>query len=329
MIELANGRALARRSSDPAARVEERHSPVLEADSPRIRGFDLNRQETIERSRLRRLEPALEIVAHRIGGSITAAIRQPTHVELVALEQKTWEEHSSALPDPTFVSSAVLLPLEGRVVLHLPVPLMLELLDRYLGGDGLNQPERNQLTEIERALLSSIVEAIWNEIPPPFATLLPLSPAMIQSSTSALLIQVGRPGVTCLVVEMRVTIGEGPSESILLSLPPTVLIPLLEQIERQQDAGGMSERPDHKGARRRALAVPIELKVCYPPIGLTPGELLGLRVGDVIHLGQEPTDGPSELQLMVQDTPYGTGVLVENGNKLVCTVTSKKELHHD
>jgi flagellar motor switch protein FliM len=304
---------------------EDGRSPVLAADSSRIRLFDLHRQETVERARLRRLQPILETVAHRVGSSLTSAIRQPAHVQFVSFEQRTWEEHSAALPDPTFVSSAVLLPLEGRVVMHLPVNLVLELLDYYLGGDGFSQPDRRQLTEIERAIVGTITEIIWNELPPPFATLVALNVALVQNSTSALLVQVGRPGVMCLVVEMSIAIGDHEPETILLSLPPTVLLPVLEQIEHHQNAEGLEGRSDRKEARRRILAVPVDLKVCYPTIGLTPDELLSLRVGDVIHLDQEPTDGPSELQLMVQDTHLGTGVLVENGNKLACTVVTKKE----
>lgn len=321
--------APARRGSKRPPRDEDGRSAVVAAESPRIRVFDLHHQETVERARLRRLQPILETVAHRIGSSLTSAIRQPAHVEFVSFEQKTWEEHSAALPDPTFVSSAVLLPLEGRVVMHLPVNLVLELLDFYLGGDGMNQPDRSQLTEIERALVGTLTDIVWSEIPPPFATLVGLNVALVQNSSSALLVQVGRPGVMCLVVEMSVTLGDHATETILLSLPPTVLLPVLEQIEHHQNADGMGGAVDRKEARRRILAVPMELKVSYPSIGLTPTELLGLRVGDVIHLDQEPTTGPSELALVVQDTPFGTGVLVENGNKLVCTVVTKKESRNE
>jgi len=309
---------------EPLADVET-PSPVVAADSNRIRVFDLHRQETVERARLRRLQPILETVAHRIGSSLTSAIRQPAHVELVSLEQRMWEEHSSSLPDPTFVSSAVLLPLEGRVVMHIPVPLVLKLLDFHLGGDGLNQPERTQLTEIERALVGTLTDVIWNELPPPFATLVSLNVALVQNSSSALLVQVGRPGVMCLIVELGVTIADHEPETILLSLPLTVLLPVLEHIERHQSSEGMDGVVDRKEARRRILSVPMELKLSYPPIGLTPSELLSLRVGDVIHIEQEPTEGPYELQLVVQDTPFGTGILVENGNKLACTVVSKRE----
>lgn len=329
MNGLLQSDATSRRGSRRPPKEEAGRSAIVAAESSRIREFDLHRQETVERARLRRLQPILETVAHRVGSSLTSAIRQPAHVEFVAFEQRTWEEHSSSLPDPTFVSSAVLLPLEGRVVMHLPVPLVLELLDFYLGGDGVNQPDRSQLTEIERTIIGSITELIWNELPPPFATLVALNVALIQNSSSALLVQVGRPGVMCLAVELSIAIADHEPETILLSIPLTVLLPVLDQIEHHQGGEGMDGLIDRQEARRRILAVPIDLKVCYPPVGLTPAELLSLRVGDVVHLDQETMEGPYELQLMVQDVPFGTGVLVENGSKLACTVVTKRETRDD
>jgi flagellar motor switch protein FliM len=312
-----------------ASSEDDRRSAVLRADSSRIRAFDLLRQESIERARLRRLQPVLETVAHRIASSMTSVIRQPTLIEVTSLEQKPWEEHSNALPDPSFVSSAVLLPLEGRVVFHLPVNLMLTLFDFYLGGDGSQQPERDSLTEIERSLVGPIVDTFWNEVPPPFGTLLTLNVAMIQNSTSAQLLQVGRPGIICLIVEMSMMVGDRPPEKFSLALPLTVLLPVIEQIERAQSSEGIPGIIDKKEARRRILEVPVDVKVCYPTIELTPSELLGLRVGDVIPLNQEQGTSPNELLLMIQDTFVGTGVLVENGNKVACTVVTKKEMRHE
>lgn len=300
-------------------------SPIVTQVATRARPFDLRRQESIERARLRRLQPMLETVAHRIGGSLTSALRQPVRVEVRDIEQVNWEDFAASLPEPTFLSSAVLLPLEGRVVLHLPVPLAMLIIDYYLGGDGLNQPERDQLTEIERALVGGLAEDVWKEIPQPFSTFTTLSPAMTATSTSALLMQVGRPGILCLVVQMSVAVADGETAEIQLCIPGTVVLSLIEQLERHQSDGGIGGGLDRREARRRMLSVPVELKLGYPPLGLTPAELLSLRVGDVVHIGQMELNEPQLLELTVGDVRFGTGMLVESGNKLACKVVTKKE----
>lgn len=295
----------------------------------RAKPFDLRRQETIERSSLRRLQPMLETVGHRIGGALSSALRQAVHVELVELDQANWEDVAGALPDPTFLSSAVMLPYEGRCVLHVPVALALVLIDFYLGGDGGNQPERAQLTEIERNLVGGLVEELWNEVPHPFASFATLNPAMASTATSALLVQVGRPGTLCVLVRLQVSVAEAGTFPLELCLPASVVRSLIEQLERHQSHGALGSGMDRHESRRRLLSVPVELKLGYPPIGLTPAELLGLRVGDVIHLGSFESHTPMALPLSLGEVPFGTGVLVEKGNRLACTILTKKERPDD
>lgn len=299
-------------------------SPVVVDVATRARPFDLRRQETIERARLRSLQPMLESVGHRIGSSLTLSLRQPVRAELGVLDQLSWEDYSSQLPEPTFLSTAVFLPHEGRAILHLPVPLTFLAIDYYLGGDGLVQPQRDGLTDIERTLIGGLVDDIWKEIPQPFATFAPLNPAMITTANSSLLIQVGSPSALYLVARINLTIGDHEPKEIQLCLPAALVLSLIEQLERHQNSGtngGM----DRRQTRRRLLSVPVELKVAFPPLALTPSELLSLQVGDVVHIGQIDQNLPQELDLAVEDVVYGTGVIVENGKRLACTILTKKE----
>lgn len=305
-------------------------SSALVADAAsRAKPFDLRRQETIERSRLRRLQPMLETVAHRIGGSLSSALRQPVRVELGELDQATWEDFASSLPEPTFLSSAVLLPFEGRSILHVPVQAAFVAIDYYLGGDALNQPERPQLTEMERSLVGGLVEELWNEIPHPFATFISLTPAMVATAANAVLVQVGRPGVLCVIARMRLSLADAGEFEIDLCIPANIVRNLIDHVERHQSGGALGAGTDRQEVRRRLLTVPVEVRLAYPPIGLTPGELLGLCPGDVVRLGQFEPGTPQALPLSLDDVPVGTGVLVENGTRLSCTVITKKEHSHE
>jgi flagellar motor switch protein FliM len=304
-------------------------SALISDTASRTKPFDLRRQETIERARLRRLQPMLESVAHRLGGSLSSALRQPVRVELNGLDQATWEDYASSLPEPTFLSSAVLLPFEGRSILHVPVQAALVAIDYYLGGDGLNQPERNQLTEMERSLIGGLVEDLWNEIPQPFASFLSLTPAMVATASNAVLVQVGRPGVLCVITRLRLAFGDANEFELELCIPATIVRSLIDHVERHQSGGALGAGADRQEVRRRLLNVFVEVKLAYPPIGLTPSELLGLCPGDVIRLGHFEPGAPQALPLTLDDVFVGTGILVENGNRLSCTIVSKKEHVHE
>lgn len=310
-----------------AAALTAGSSVVVTDVATRAKAFDPRHQETIERARLRRLQPMLETVGHRIGGSLSSALRQPLRVELTDVEQSTWEDYAGSLPDPTFLTSAVLLPLEGRCLLHLPVQLCLAIVDYYLGGDGVNEPGRDQLTDIEKSLVGGLTEVLWNEIPQPFASFAQLSPAMVATASSAMLIQVGRPGALCVIARMHVALGDAEEFALDLCVPASVVRNLIGQLERHQTNGPLGA--DRHGARRRLLSIPVEARLAYPPIGLTPTELLGLQVGDVIHLGTFEPGVPQALPFSLGDVVLGTGVLVEQGNRLACTVLTKKEYNDE
>ncbi|MDA8034661.1 MAG: FliM/FliN family flagellar motor C-terminal domain-containing protein, partial [Actinomycetota bacterium] len=112
-------------------------------------------------------------------------------------------------------------------------------------------------------------------------------------------------------------------------LPVSVVRSLIDQVERHQSGGALGAGTDHLETRHRLLSVPVEVKLAYPPIGLTPAELLGLRVGDVIHLAQCDPGTPQTLPLSLGEVPFGTGLLVEHGNRLACTIVTKKEMPDD
>jgi flagellar motor switch protein FliM len=296
-------------------------TPVILAGDPRVRRYDLNHQEAVDRARLRRLHPVFDAVAHRMAGSLTGNLRRPVRVTVVGFEQAPWEEHAAAMEDPTFLASASVIGPDGRFVLHLPVELVLALVDVQLGGEGGAQPERLTLTDIEHALAGSLVEDLFAVLPTAFDAFVDLGIGVVQTLRSSIYLKFGRPGEMCLLVELRLDIDDAPERTLHLCIPLTVLHPILEAFERLQHAEGRELPSGSTTAQQRLLEVPVDLAVAYPSIGLTPTELLGLRVGDVIPLHQDKEETPSH-DVVVGGVLFGRGVLVEQGKRLACTITN-------
>ena len=63
-------------------------------------------------------------------------LRTPVKVDIGELEQQRWEEYVNGLPDPTFLTGATVVPTGGRIILHLPLPLAMALVEIRLGGTG-------------------------------------------------------------------------------------------------------------------------------------------------------------------------------------------------
>lgn len=298
---------------------------LLERDDARVRRYEFERQEALDRSRVRHLQPVFEAMAHRMGSHLGASVRQPAHVTLAGIDQVTWEEHAGALPDPTFLAAATLLPLEGRFVLHLPVPLSLQLVDVYLGGDGKSSPDRSKLTDIETRLVSDLADEMFASVPLAFNPFIELGLGAIQKASSPMFIQAGRPGEVCLRVELQVAVNDEQPHCVHLTISLSAAVPILESIERLQRADTSESAAPSAKIRERLLAVPVDLTVGYPPIGLSPTELLGLRPGDVIPLHHAEAEGESALDVMVGGVLFGRGALVEKGKRLALRLASRTE----
>lgn len=300
-------------------------SALIEQGDQRVHRFNFERHEAIDRARIRHLFPVLETMAHRVGSVLSSALRQPVHVGLSGTDQVTWEEHAASLPDPTFLASATVLPLEGRFVLHLPVPLSLQLVDVYLGGDGRSSPDRPKLTDIETRLVSDIAEEMLTALPPAFNAFIELKVGAIQKVTSPMFVQASRPGEMFLRTELQLAIGDHDPHAVHLTVPLTAVTPILEAFERLQRADTGDAGVPSPQLHERLMAVPIELTLGYPPIGLSPTELTELRPGDVIPLRQPTQEGETLLDVVVGGVLFGRGTLVERGKKLACRLASRRE----
>jgi flagellar motor switch protein FliM len=311
-----------------ALRTEEQgvpaSEPAVQDGGRRVRPYDFQRQEALDRGRLRRLEPVLEVMAHRMAGALTSTLRLASKVEVGELDQQRWEHYAASLPEPTFLCSATVVPYGGRIVLHLPLPLALTAVELRMGGTGRPAPEPRALTEIEQRLVSDVAQRMLAELPPAFAPVLNVSIGALSSVASSMFLQAVKPTEMCLIVALRVVLGDLDGAAASLCVPISVLLPILDALERLDQTEGGESHADASQVRlrERLLEVPLEVVVCFPDIFLPPEELLGLRPGDVVPLHREVDKA---LQLRAEGEPYRSVRLTARGKRLAAVVVEDEE----
>lgn len=293
-------------------------------DESRIQPYDpLRQHEVIDRGQLRRLHPLLEAYAHRMAASLSTALRRPARVVTGEFEQAPWDDFKTAMEDPTFIATAVVVELDERLLLQVPISTALSLVEVQLGGDGKTELERVALTDLEFSMVSSTATNVLAALRLTLDNVLDVNVTAVQRYRSAHYVRMGRPGEAAFRVEMTVTIGDGGSRSIWLYLPLGTIHTLLSSVEQEED--------DHADAEavlpfveRGVQEVPLELQVAYPPVHLSASQVLSLRPDDpesIILLGVK-TDEVVELDIIAGRTRIGKGVLVTNGKHAGCLVRS-------
>lgn len=297
----------------------------LAADDPRVRSYDFHNQEVIDRGRIRRLQPVLDAAAQRMAGALSGHLRQPAHISVVGTpEQVIWDEARGAIEDPTFIAAAAMVGLDGRLVLHFPVELGLFLVDVQLSGPGKEQPKRLELTDLEFSLLGTIADDMFSAFQSAIEVFFELGIAAVQKLRSSIYVRMGRPGETCLQVNMSLAVAEAPVRALTLYWPLTALHPILEAFDRLQREDERDRLQRSANVERRLLHLPVEVQVSYPPVQLTASEVLGLRVGDVIPMNMDKDDDRPNLDVIAGGQCIAKAVHVAHGKRLACTIASLK-----
>jgi len=292
---------------------------VTLTDSERkVHPYDFQRRDALERARLRLLQPILEVMTHRIAGFLTTTLRTAVKVDVSELEQQRWEEYVNALPEPTFLTGASVVPTGGRIILHLPLALAMTLVELRLGGSGGSPVPDRSLTDIEQRLVTEVANGVLAELPPAFSPAMAITMGAFSSVSSGSFLPGSTPSEMCLQINLQIDLNETVTEVASICVPLVVLLPILDAIERQEKV----DTAEESGAaptklRDRLYATPVEVRVHWPEVSLSPDELLSLVPGDVVPL-HRARDLP--IALSVGGSHYCDVVPTSRGKAIACMV---------
>jgi len=144
----------ARSSAPEAARTEVRAKVVP---------YNFAAAGQISTDQLRAISMLNDLFARNLTHNLAAWLRTRFQVNLVSAEQIQFNEFLLRIPEISYVASVRLEPLGALSVLQLDLALAPPVIDLLLGGEGKDGPMR-ELTDIEEAILGSVVEIICREL---------------------------------------------------------------------------------------------------------------------------------------------------------------------
>src|SRR4051794_7023616 len=125
--------------------------------------YNFRRPIKLSREHVRMLQIVFETYARSCATLFTTRLRAVSQVNLLAIEQFTYDEYTSMLNNPTVLASVTMEPLPGSILLELPLSTAMATIDHLLGGPGGAQPVRS-LTDVEMPLLRGLLERMLSEL---------------------------------------------------------------------------------------------------------------------------------------------------------------------
>src|SRR6201997_4729813 len=146
-----------------AARTQTAEGELYEKVRARVVPYSFSSAGQISTEQLRAISMLTDMFARTLTHNLAAWLRTRFQVNLVSAEQIPFNEFLLRIPEISYVASVRLEPLGALSVLQLDLALAPPIVDLVLGGDGREAPLR-ELTDIEEAILGSVVEIICREL---------------------------------------------------------------------------------------------------------------------------------------------------------------------
>lgn len=259
-----------------------------EEKKKRIKSYDFSRPSKFAKDQIRTLAMLHENFSRLVTSSLSAYLRTMLRVEVVSVDQLTYEEFTKSLQNPTVMNIIKLSPLEGNMVMEFAPNIALAFIDRLLGGRGAYYGNPRELTEIEQMVIKRVVLRTFNNLKEAWSNVADITPEYENLETNPLFAQVIPPTEMVILITLNLKIME-ISGLINLCYPYIVLEPILARLSSQYwyASSRRNFTPEDMRNLERKLkeaVVPVSVELGRTSISLR--ELLNLSIGDVIRLDQ-------------------------------------------
>ncbi len=279
--------------------------------------YDFRRPNKFNRDHVRALEIVGETFARQFTTVLSTSLRAVSQVQLVNVGQLTYDEYVRETPNPSFLAVLGLEPLPGTSLLHIPLPVVMAMVDRFLGGTAEGEMPVRPLTEIETSLVRSFLGRVLHELTYAFEPLTPVRPRVLQFESNPVFAQItsATDMVITLGFDLRVGAHSGHAS---LCVPFVSLQPVLDEVSStaMRLTGGTIDAHATRTALRTSLdAAALDVTVRFSPTRLSSAEIVGLRPGDVVPLAHH-IDRP--LVVSVAGIDCFPGRAGQRGRRLAC-----------
>jgi len=255
--------------------------PSTDDAQPNVVPYNFSSSGQISKDQLRVISMLNDMFARNLTHNLAAWLRTRFHVHLVSAEQVVFNEFLLRIPEISYVCSVRMEPLGALSVLQLDLSLVPPMVDLLLGGEGREGPLR-ELTDIEEAILASVVEMVCRELTAAWQPVgLSFNFERRQMQTQAARIMSVNEKTLCLSFEIRMPHGSG---LLNLAFPAVVANTILRRLT--SDRGRRTRHSPETRARMEATARNIHLGCVLqlPAVRLPAKSIEALEPGEILSL---------------------------------------------
>src|ERR1700754_4901592 len=252
--------------------------------APRLRTVNFARPTKFTSDQERRLGRSLESFCRTASTRLSAELRVPIELEVIASTQLTWSTAQAQLPSNSVCAVLELNPIDTQMLMSAELSFVLCALEALLGAAPDHAPKERRLTEIDGALSRRLFQTmlgqlslIWNDVADIELTL-----GTLEGTTENAQVAPFSEPTLSLTVEARIA---RTSSTLSLLVPYCAIAPVAAAFSQRDGAGPVVEDPGTGDAVDAALrGVEIMMRAEVSDTHMSVENLLALEPGDVLRL---------------------------------------------
>jgi flagellar motor switch protein FliM len=301
-------------SSAPSPRAKKAQS------QKKVTLYNFRRPDRVSREQMRSLHFMHDRFARNFSSSLSAYLRTITEVNLVSVEQLSYQEFLLSVPDPTCFNAISIRPLEGAFALEVNPQLVFPIIDKMLGGPGDALKHLRTMTDIEQSIFDGVLKLALDDLRA-WRGIIDLEFRIQARETSPQLIQIVAPNEVVLLVVFEVKMGSVVG-MINLAIPSIILEPVANKFDQEMYTGYKKSSTFEEAKLLMESLRKCDMDVAAEIRGtnLRLSDVLSLQAGDLIPLNKR---FDAMLDLTVDGIPRYQGYMALNANqKRVFQVTT-------
>lgn len=264
---------------------------VLEHKSYKL--YNFRRPDKFSKDNLRALRDIHREFSKAISLVLSSYLRMRVEIEIVSVDQLTYDEFVRSMPSPISVGVFEFEPLSGQVLLGISFEVLSCIVNRMLGGVGNIEAQARELTDIEKALAKKIINIIIMSLEDSWNAIIPVTGKFISLDDNYQSIQVATAGEIVALLTFEVQISGKHFGLFSLCFPYPVLETVLGHLSTQhifQTKGLVASNDERLKMISKLNTSNVDLRVQFGQCNITLDDFLQLSEGDIIKLDNKVDD---------------------------------------
>ncbi len=255
--------------------------------------YNFRRPDKFSKDNLRALRDIHREFSKAISLVLSGYLRMRVEIEIVSVDQLTYEEFVRSMPSPISVGVFEFEPLSGQVLLGISFEVISCIVNRMLGGVGNIENQTRELTDIEKALAKKIINIIIKSLEDSWNAIIPVTGKFISLDDNYQSIQVATAGEIVALLTFEVQISGKHFGLFSLCFPYPVLETVLGHLSTQhifQTKGLVASNDERMKMITKINTSNVDLRVQFGQCNITLDDFLQLSEGDIIKLDNKVQD---------------------------------------